>query len=728
MKTQSIDDRSRHSYSRRNFLRVTAAIGGGFALGIGLPSRAEVRDDAISDAPFAPNAFLRIDRTGKVTFVMRYVEMGQGTYTSIPMLIAEELEVDVDEVALEHAPPDDKIYVNPLIGVQMTGGSTAVRGSYIPLRQAGATARQMLIGAAAQRWKVDPASCHAETGTVVHAPTGRRLSYGKLVDAAAKLPVPENVALKSPADFKLIGTSHRRLDITGKVNGAAKFGIDSRRPQMKFAVVAISPTFGGKLLSVDEARAKAVRGVSQVVRLEDAVAIVANHTWAAKQGLAAAAPQFDPGPNAKLSTADIVAQLAVASERSGAVARHDGDAAMAIARAPGKFDAVYEQPFLAHATMEPMNCTVHMTRGKCEIWVGSQVPGLTQAAVAKVTGLDPAQILIHNHLLGGGFGRRLEFDGTVRAVQIAQQVDGPVQVIWTREEDIQHDMYRPYYYDRISAGLDGQGKPVGWSHRIVGSSIVERYAPSWIKDGVDPDAVESSANLAYGVGDIHVEWVAQEPPSGIGTAFWRGVGVTRGTFVVESFVDELAANAGRDPLEYRLGLLDKEPRAQAVLRMAAKQSGWGEPLPARQGRGIALCSGFGSYIAQVVQVDVDQEGNVKPLHVWCVVDCGITVNPDTVQAQMQSGIVFGLSGALYGEVTIKDGRVEQTNFGDYRVLRINETPLIDVHLVSSLEEPGGIGEPGTSCVMPALTNAIFAATGKRLRKLPVDAAALKQAV
>jgi len=576
----------------------------------------------------------------------------------------------------------------------------------------------MLVSAAAQRWKVDPSTCHAEKGLVVHAPTGRKLAYGKLVDAAANLPVPEKVALKAPADFKLIGTPHRRLDTAGKVNGSAKFGIDSRPPGLKFAVVAISPTFGGKLVSVDEAKAKAVPGVSQVVRLDDAVAIVAIHTWAAKQGLVAAAPQWDPGPNATLTTADIVAQLASASEHPGAVARHDGDAAAAIARAPQKVDATYQQPFLAHATMEPMNCTVQMTKDGCDIWVGTQIPGLTQAAVMKVTGLNREQVRIHNHLLGGGFGRRLEFDGTVRAVRIAQQVDGPVQVIWTREEDIQHDMYRPYYYDRLSAGVDAQGKAVAWSHRITGSSIVARYFPAWIKDGIDPDAVEGSANQPYEFSDIYVDWVAQEPPS-IQTAFWRGVGVTRGTFAVESFVDELAANAKQDPLAYRVALLNKNARAKAVLQIAAEKSGWGKPLPAGQGRGIALCTGFGSFIAQVVQVTIDAEGTVKPTHVWCVVDCGIQVNPDTIRAQMQSGIVFGLSAALYGEITIKDGRVEQTNFGDYRVLRINEVPQIAVHLVKSSEAPGGIGEPGTSCVMPALTNAIHAATGKRIRKLPV---------
>jgi isoquinoline 1-oxidoreductase beta subunit len=701
---------------RRDFLKfsATSAIGGGLLLGFGFPVRSQTR----ASAPFAPNAFLRIDRAGKVTFVMPYIEMGQGTYTSIPMLIAEELEVDVDNVVLEHSPPDDKLYVNPLIGYQLTGASTAIRGAYIPLRQAGATARIMLVTAAAQRWKVDTSTCRAEKGVVVHAPTGHKLGYGRVVDAAAKLPVPEKVALKEPGQFKLIGTPHRRLDSAGKVDGSAKFGIDARLPGMKFAAVAGSPTFGGKLVSVDEAKAMAVRGVSQVVRLEDAVAVIATNTWAAKQGLAAASPQWDAGPNAKLSTADIRAQLARASEKPGAVARHEGDAAAAIAGASRKIEAIYEQPFLAHVTMEPMNCTVHLTREGCDIWVGTQIPGITQAVVMKLTGLSREQVRIHNHLLGGGFGRRLEFDGTVRAVQIAQHVRGPVQVIWSREEDIQHDMYRPYYYDRISAGVDAKGKAVAWSHRIAGSSIIARYSPPWIKDGVDPDAVEGSKDQPYAFGAIHVEWIQQEPP-GIPTAFWRGVGVTRGTFVVESFMDELASHAKQDPLAYRLALLEKNPRAKAVLQIAAQRSGWGKPLPAGQGRGIALCIGFGSFIAQVVQVSVDGDGTVKPARVWCVVDCGIQVNPDTIRAQMESGIVFGLSAALYGEITIKDGRVEQTNFADYRVLRINETPRMDVHLVNSLEAPGGIGEPGTSCVMPALTNAIFAASGKRIRKLPV---------
>jgi len=371
---------------------------------------------------------------------------------------------------------------------------------------------------------------------------------------------------------------------------------------------------------------------------------------------------------------------------------------------------------------------VQMTREGCDIWVGTQVPGRTQDAVMKLTGLAREQVRVHNHLLGGGFGRRLEHDGTLRAVQIAQHVSGPVQVIWTREEDIQHDVYRPHYYDRISAGLDAQGRPTGWSHRIAGSSIIARfYGPEALKNGIDRDAVEASANQPYDVGAIHVEYVRQEPAIGLHTSWWRGVGATRGTFVVESFIDELAASAKQDPLAYRIALLDKMPRAANVLQIAARQSGWGKALPAGQGRGIALCIGFGSFIAQVVEVSVANDGTVNPTHVWCAVDCGVQVNPDTIRAQMESGIVFGLSAALYGEITIKDGRVEQTNFGDYRVLRINEVPRIDVVLVKSSEAPGGIGEPGTSCVMPALTNAVFAATGKRIRKLPVASQARETA-
>jgi isoquinoline 1-oxidoreductase subunit beta len=724
--------------SRRSFLEVSAAAGGGLLLGFSLPPRRSWSQGKA--AAFAPNAFIRIDRNGAVTLTMHKVEMGQGTYTAMPMLLAEELEIGLDQVSLEHAPPDDARYAEPLFGVQETGGSTSVRGNWEPLRRAGAAARTMLVTAAAQTWGVDPSSCRAGGGGVVtHGPSGRTLTYGALVDAAARLPVPHNVPLKDPKDFKLIGTPAKRLDTAEKVDGTALFGIDVRLPGMKFAAVAACPVFGGKLASVDDAKARAIPGVLQVVRIEDAVAVVADNTWTAKQGLAALDIRWDEGPNARVTTADIVQQLAAAAQKSGVVGRDDGDVAAAMSAAAHRVEAVYQVPFLAHATMEPVNCTVHVRPDGCDLWLGTQVPTFTQTAAAKVTRLPKAKVLVHNHLLGGGFGRRLEVDFVVRAVQIAKQVTGPVQVWWSREEDIQHDMYRPYYYDRLAAGLDERGRPVAWSHRIAGSSIEARVISELfpknlrvIKAGgmhrlgamikrLDLDAVEGAAEPPYAVPNIHVDYVRTEPP-GVPTAFWRGVGPTHNIFVVESFIDELAAVAKQDPFEYRRGLLDRAPRAKAVLELAAERAGWGQPLASshgRVGRGIALLHAFGSYIAQVAEIVVSPQGEVRVQRVVCAVDCGTIVNPDIVKAQMESGIVFGITAALWGEITIKNGRVEQHNFSDYRMLRLSETPKIDVHLVASTEAPGGIGEPGTSTVMPAVTNAIFAATGKRIRQLPV---------
>ncbi len=724
-----------HPVSRRTFLETGAAVGGGLLLGFTLPPLPPLPLLQQND-PFAPNAFVRIDRDGRVTLIMHKVEMGQGTYTSMPMLLAEELEVELSQVQLEHAPPDDARYAEPLFGVQETGGSTSVRGNWEPLRRAGATARALLVAAAAQTWKVDPSSCHAARGQVIHGPTGRSLNYGALVATAAALPVPRHVALKDPKDFKLIGTPAKRLDAPEKVNGTAQFGIDVAVPGMKVATLAACPVFGGKVASVDDAKAKGIKGVQQVVRLDDAVAVVADHMWAAKQGLAALDIRWDEGPNAKLSTADIVQQLAAASEQSGVVARNEGDASKAMAGAARKVEAVYEVPFLAHATMEPVNCTVHVRPDGCDIWVGTQVPTFTQTAAAKLTGLPRDKVRVHNHLLGGGFGRRLEVDFIMRAVQIAQQIASPVKVVWTREEDIQHDMYRPYYYDRIAAGLHEHGMPIAWTHRIAGSSIMGRVInqlfPKTLRvmraaglhqlvamvKGLDVDAVEGAAEPPYALPNIRVEYVRQEPP-GVPTAFWRGVGPTHNIFVVESFMDELAAAARRDPVEYRHALLDKSPRARGVLELAAQQAGWGQPLPAGHGRGVSLLHAFGSYIAQVAEVSVSKAGDVRVHRVVCAVDCGTIVNPDTVKAQMESGIIFGITAALFGEITIKDGRVEQSNFNNYRVLRINEAPLVDVHLVKSSEAPGGVGEPGTSAVMPAVANAIFEATGKRIRRLPV---------
>jgi len=729
----------RRELSRRTFLQTGAAVGGGLLLGFTLPPLSPLSPlppRVRNDGPFAPNAFIRIDRDGRVTLIMHKVEMGQGTYTSMPMLLAEELEVELSQVRLEHAPPNDALYAEPLFGVQETGGSTSVRGNWEPLRRAGAGARALLVAAAAQTWNVDTSSCHATGGVVIHGPTGRTLAYGALVDRAATLSLPGDVPLKHPKDWKLIGTPAKRLDSPDKVNGKAQYGIDVRLPGLKVATVAVCPVFGGKLASVDDSRAKAIPGVHQVVRLADAVAVVAEHMWAAQQGVAALDIRWDEGPNAQLTTADIVRQLDAASQKPGVVARKDGDVAQAMAGAARKIEAIYQVPFLAHATMEPVNCTVHVRPDGCDLWVGTQVPTFAQAAAAKVTGLPKDSVLVHNHLLGGGFGRRLEVDFIVRAVEIAKQVAGPVKVVWTREADIQHDMYRPYYYDRIAAGLDERGTPIAWSHRVTGSSIMARVtselfpktlrvmrAAGWhqlvaMVKGLDVDAVEGAAEPPYALPNIRVEYVRQEPPS-IPTAFWRGVGPTHNIFVVESFIDELAAATQHDPFQYRRALLDQSPRAKGVLELAALQAGWGRALAPGSGRGISLLHAFGSYIAQVAEVSVSKQGDVRVGRVVCAVDCGTIVNPDTVKAQMESGIIFGISAALWGEITLKNGRVEQHNFNDYRVLRLPEAPVIEVHLVQSTAAPGGVGEPGTSAVMPAVANAIFAATGKRVRKLPV---------
>ncbi|WP_323121393.1 xanthine dehydrogenase family protein molybdopterin-binding subunit [Burkholderia alba] len=716
--------------SRRTFLKfgmtLGAAAGGGFLLAFSVPAAGDdarksvIGGDAVETPQpgvFAPNAFVQIDRSGRVTLVMPKVEMGQGVYTSLPMLIAEELEVPLSSVTLDHAPPNEKLFLDPLLGGQLTGGSTSIRYAWEPMRRAGATARTLLVAAAAQQWKVDLASCSAQGGEVRHPASGRRLAYGQLADAAAKLPVPQNVVLKKPEDFTLIGKPVKRLDSPEKVDGTAQFGLDVRVPGMLYAVIVNSPVFGGTVASVDDTVAKQVPGVRQVVRVDNAVAVVGDHTWAAKRGASALVIKWNEGAGAKVSMQDIVADLAKAAEREGAVARKEGDVAKAFSGAKTRVDAVYQQPFLAHATMEPVNCTVHVRPDGCDIWVGTQVPTRVVDVAQRVTGLPAGKIAVNNHLLGGGFGRRLETDMVEQALKIGKQVSAPVKVVWTREEDIQHDMYRPYYYDRISAGLDANGKPVAWQHRIVGSSIMARFAPPAFKDGIDPDAVEVAAELPYDLPNQRVEYVRQEPRH-VPTAFWRGVGPTRGTFVVESFIDELAAQAKADPVAYRRALLGKSPRALNVLDTATRAAGWGASMPKGQGRGVSVMHAFGSFFSMVADVAIDN-GDVTVKRVVCAVDCGMVVNPDTIEAQVQGGIIFGITAALYGEITIKDGRVEQTNFTDYRMLRIDQTPSIDVHIVKSAEAPGGIGEPGTAALAAAVANAIYAATGKRLRQMPV---------
>jgi isoquinoline 1-oxidoreductase beta subunit len=710
------------SLSRRLFLRTGVAAGGGLLLSLRLPFSTGEAEAA--KASFAPNAFVRIDGDGQIVLTMPYVEMGQGTYTSIPMLIAEELEVELSQVRLEHAPPNEKLYANPLLGIQATGNSNAIRGAWKPLREAGATAKAMLVAAAAKRWNVDPASCRAQGGEVLHPPTARRVKYEELAADAARMPVPHNVALKEPKEFKLIGTPAKRLDTPAKVNGTAVYGIDVRPPGMKIATLAQSPVFGGRVKSVDDAAARAVRGVRQIVRLDDAVAVVADHMGAAKKGLEALAIEWEEGPHAGLTTAAIASELEQATLGPGAVAQAIGNADRAMAEAVTKVDAIYQVPFLAHAALEPMNCTVHVREDACDVWVGNQALGRVQAAAATTAGLPLHKVVVHNRLIGGGFGRRLEVDGVVRAVQIAQQVDGPVKVVWTREEDIQHDMYRPYWFDRLSAGLDQKGMPVTWTHRFAGSSVIARYLPPAFKNGVDPDSVEGAIDLPYALPNLRVEYLRVEPP-GIPTAFWRSVGPSHNVFVTESFMDELAAAAKQDPVAYRLALLEKAPRAKSVLALAAQAAGWGQPLPERVGRGVSAQFVFGTYMAQVAEVEVSKDGAVHVRRVVCAVDCGTVVNPDTVEAQVQSGIIFGATAALYGEITLKNGRVEQSNFDNYQMLRMNEAPAIEVHIVKSAEPPGGMGETGTSAIVPAIANAIFAATGKRLRKMPVDTSALK---
>jgi isoquinoline 1-oxidoreductase subunit beta len=713
---------------RRNFLKFAATISattaGGMVLSISLPALSQSKRTQAYTEPnakqdiLAPNAFIKIDAKGVVTMIMPKVEMGQGVYTSIPMLLAEELEVDVQTVKLEHAPPNDKLYADAMLGAQVTGGSTSIRALWDPMRQAGAVCRTLLISAAAQKWKVEPSACYAKSGVVHHDASGRKLGYGELVKVASTLPVPKEVSLKDPKDFKLIGTSARRLDTPDKVNGLAKFGIDAAPDKVKFAIIATSPVFGGKLISVDDSRALEMPGVLQVVKADNAVAVIGIHTWAAKRGLGALDIKWDEGKSTDVTTSDLINDLREAAKKPGAVAKKEGNATKAFKSASKTHAVVYEQPFLAHATMEPMNCTVEVNATGCDIWVGTQIPTFAQGMAAKTLGIPVEKVRLHNFLIGGGFGRRLEFDGVVQAVKIAKQVKGPVKVIWTREEDIQHDMFRPYYYDRISAGLDADGKPVAWSHRIVGSSIMARFAPPAVKNGVDPDAVEVSADPPYVLPNLYVDYVRVEPRD-VPTAFWRGVGPTRGTFVVESFIDELAHLANVDPVKYRLDLLDKTPRLKTALQTAVSKSDWGQPLAKGKGRGVSVMHAFGTFLAMVVDITVNDQGEVKVDRVVSAVDCGLTVNPNTVIAQIEGGIIFGLTAVLHNEITIKHGRVEQNNFSDYRIMRINEAPAIDVHLIKSAEAPGGIGEPGTAAIGAALANAVFSATGKRIRKLPI---------
>ncbi len=709
----------RQTLSRRELLASTLA--GGFVLAFHMPVRAAnepVQPPDATDGKFAPNAFIRIDASGETTLVMPQVEMGQGVYTAIPMILAEELDADFSRVKLLHAPPSDKLYANPVFGIQVTGNSNSIRAFWMPLRKAGATARAMLVQAAAQQWELDPSSCTAANGQVTHAASGRKLGYGELVADASKVTAPENAPLKDPKDFTLIGKPLKRLDTPDKTNGKAIYGIDAMVPGLKFATLAACPVQGGKVKRVDDAAARKVAGVRQIVVLDDLVAVVGDHMWAAKKGLDALDITWDEGANATVTSQEIWNALREASTKDGAVAKAVGDVAAALASGD-KLEGTYEVPLLAHACMEPINATVHVRPDGCEVWTGTQVVSRVQSSVAAALGLPVDKVIVNNHLLGGGFGRKLEPDMAVTAARIAQHVDGPVKVVWTREEDIRHDVYRPAYRDTIAATLTPDGKLAAMKYRVTGSSVLARWLPPAFQNGIDIDGVDSAVDTPYDIPNFRVEFVRAEP-RGVTTGFWRGVGPNNNVFAIECFMDDAARRAGKDPVAFRRAMLDKMPRMRAALDLVAEKSGWGQELPPRVGRGVCVQPSFGSFIATVVEAEVDTSGDVHLRRVNCAVDTGIAVNPDIIAAQLQGGLIFGLTAALYGEITIDKGRVQQSNFNDYRMLRIDQVPPIDVHVIKSGEAPGGIGETGVTASAPALRNAIYAATGVALQRLPID--------
>lgn len=707
MRTDLASEASR--LSRRDLLKVGAA--GILLVSFRLPiARA-------ADESFAPNGFIRVGNDDVVTLIMPQVEMGQGIYTSVGMILADELDADFNKVVLEHAPPDEKLYANPVFHIQATGGSTSVRAFWMPLRKAGAAARAMLIAAAAQQWSVEPSSCRASNSEVIHDASGRKVAYGAIAAQAATMKPPSDPPLKALKDFTLIGKPIKRKDTPEKTNGKAQYGIDVMPAGVQFATLAECPVFGGKIGKVDDSKAKTIKGVRQVIVLDDLVAVVGDTIWTAMQGLDALDVTWDEGPNAAIGSTEIWDALRNASKGEAVVAKEQGDVKTAFADGD-RYEAVYELPFLAHATMEPLNCTVHFTKDACEVWTGTQVVARVQSEVARALGLPTEKVTVHNFLIGGGFGRRLEPDMAVKAARVAQHVEGPVKIVWRREEDMQHDVYRPIYHDELAASVK-DGKIIGWTHRVTGSAIIARWLPPAFQKGIDIDAVDGETDNAYGIPNFRAEYVRAEPPA-VPTGFWRGVGPNNNFFAIESFIDELAHRAGADPVAYRLGMLEATPRLKAAVQLVAEKSGWGSALPARRARGISAQTAFGSFISTVCEAEVDENGEIRVHRLVSAVDTGIAVNPDTIVAQLEGGLIFGLTAALFNEITISKGRVDQSNFHDYRMLRINEAPKIEVHLIPSTEYPGGIGETGTTAAPPALTNALFAATGVRLRRLPID--------
>jgi len=705
---------------RRAFLGVAAAAGAGLVIAFRLPAGDEAEaGEATADsaARFAPNAWLRVDPEGEITIWMAKSEMGQGVKTALPMIVAEELEADWRRVRIEQADFNQKY------GDQGTGGSSSVRESYEPLRKAGAAAREMLVAAAAATWGVEKGTCSAREGSVLHAASNRALTYGQLVAKAATLPVPEAPRLKDPGEFRLIGTKTPRVDTPSKIAGKATYGIDVRVPGMLYAVVARCPVLRGRPVSHDPAKTLEVPGVKRVVVFRSGVAVLADSTWAAMEGRRRLEVVWDEGEHANLSSESLRKQWEAVAEQPGADARHDGDPGAALAAAGKKIDAVYELPFLAHAPMEPQNCTADVRSGSCEIWAPTQVPDDVQAAAEKITRLPGSAIKVHVTLMGGGFGRRLDADYAEEAIFLSKEVGAPVMVVFSRDDDMQHDFYRPGSRHILSGAVSKEGKLSAWTHRVVAPSIGGQRGGR--NEGMDRSAMHGADDIPYEIPNVHVDYVMSNTP--VPTGWWRSVYSSQNGFVSEAFFDELAAAAGKDPFELRRSLLSKAPRHRRVLELAAEKAGWGTAPAAGRHRGIALVKSFGSFVAQVAEVSVATDGAVRVHRVVCAVDCGRVINPDTVEAQMEGGIVFGLSAALYGEITLEKGRVQQANFDGYRVLRMDAVPIVEVHIVPSEENPAGVGEPGVPVIAPAVVNAIFAATGKRVRRLPIRPADLKTA-
>lgn len=721
-------NRPASTVSRRGLLKGGALSMGGLVISTWLPplmarsAAAEVTSAARlgDNAGKGYGAFVRVGHDGRVTVISPKIEMGQGIHTGISMMVAEELEVGLDKIDLQEAPPDSALYTDTVLQFQATGGSSSTRYLWEPLRRAGASARILLVQAAAIRWNVAPSLCHAENGRVI-GPKGQTANYGDLVDAASALPLPQNVAIKSAADFKLLGTAAQRVDTPDKVNGKALFTIDLKIPDMSIASTLTCPVFGGTLRSVDDVAARKVSGVRDVIRLKNAVAVIASNFWACQQGLKALVIEWDLGENAKLDSDQLDKSLMDAVSRDGAVAKRTGDIEATLKSSAHQFEAVYEQPFLSHSPLEPMTCVAHVRADACELWVGCQAPTFAQAGAAKVCGMPVEKVVIHNQLIGGAFGRRLESDFIFQAVDIARQVSYPIKLVWSREEDMTHDRYRPHYVDRLNAALDADLRPIGWEHRIAGASVVASYIGQLPANGVDGDAVEVAIDPVYELAHLQVRYI-REDPKAIPISWWRGVGPLRSTYAVECFIDELAHNAKADPVEYRMGLMKSQPRAQAVLKRVAELSDWNTPLPAGQGRGVAVSAVFGSFIATVVELEMHGERGFRIKRLTSVIDCGFVNNPTSVLAQVEGGTLFGLSAALFNEILIDKGQVLQSNFNQYRQIRMSDAPPVQVELMKSIESPGGVGETGVVPAAPALMNALHAASQVRVRRLPLSRA------